>query len=186
VKYLFGLLLFYGPFAGAVTCGPIVSSLIRSVPIVNSIASGASVQADECVPVKAGAEIYLINLVVLDDPKSGMQSRILIFKEKGLSVNSRPVFLSAALGLDSFPIQFNGQNRMLLILASDRQSVRMLLNTQTGPHANLLAEWTFDFAQKSFKPIANRKWMIDSNHFPKAIKQKNIWHLQLDDKIIDL
>jgi len=186
MKYFIFSILFFTSSANAASCGPIVSNIIRSAPIVDQMAPGALVQANECVSAQIGADHYLLNIVVLDDRKSGMQSRLLIFNEKGLSVNSRPIFLSGSLGLDSFPIMTDGKERMIVFLATSGSTIRFLLNTQSGPHANQFGEWTFDFDKRSLKANSDRQWTIESTRFPRLSKTANGWQVQIEGKTIDL
>lgn len=88
----------------------------------------------------------IVAIYVVNDPSEGVQSRVVLLQQAAKNKDLEATFVSEALAEYSFPMNFKGEERLILATTEKNQndSLSFLLNLQTGPKSTSLAQWKLD------------------------------------------
>lgn len=165
-------------------CSPSERMILSHPEFLKSVGNSGKLMASDCATLPEGK----MGVVLILNASSGVESYFIVFERRGFTVASKPVFVSPALGFDTFPVQV-GQDRRLLFVKPDRDHsklVTLYMNIQTGPSATRLGRYELDLSSLKLSEDPRKFWMIEAGRVPKIVRQKNDWQVEIEKKTFNL
>lgn len=162
-------------------CAPAETQVLANPTFFNQVAQGKLMSSD-CT---AGPDNKLFSVMTINVP-TGVESYLVVTERKGLTVASKPLFVSLPLGFDAFPMMVNKAQRLLFIKNEAGKPYAIYLNIQTGPNASRLGRWELDLEKKKLIENQQRFWMMNAGRLPKIFEEKGQWRANIDGKTVTL
>ncbi len=158
---------------------------LQALGFVSQYVLQGSISAQDCTPVKMGErELLLINVVA--NTKSGLESYVALYDRAGFSDKAAPVFKSAALGFDTFPVLVKNVQRLAFVHPStDKARIVLFMSIQTGPAATRLARWELNLDKKELLETT-RAWNFEAGILAKIYQDKESWRALIDIRSVEL
>jgi len=164
-------------------CLPAESLIITSPAFVEQVAGPGRLLASDCTD-GPGGKLFVV--MVINVP-AGVESYLLVFGRKGLTVQSKPLFKSQPLGFDAFPMLVNERRRLLFVKNENgSKTVAIYMNIQTGPATTRLGRWDLDLANSKLSEHLQRAWPMDAGRIPKIHKHDNAWRALIGKRSVEL
>lgn len=166
-------------------CASAEVKILHHADFVSQYVLQGSLSVQDCTPVKAGDRKWLL-INVVANTRSGLETYVALYERKGFSEKAAPVFKSAALGFDSYPLLVKNVQRLLFVHpATDKSRIVFYMSTQTGPAAARLARWEYLVDKKELVET-NRAWNFEAGVMAKIYQDKQTWRSLIDIRSVEL
>ena len=189
-KLIAAVILCAGLGAGAQViqsdCTPAELKILQSPDIVNQFTRG-KMMAQDCTPLKSSPEKEMLLVAHVVNAAGGYESYLSLFERKGFTEQAVPIFKSALIGFDIFPVLNNMVHRLLFVHpSSDKLKLVMYLNLQIAPATSKLSRWEYTYDKKELVEAANKYWMLEAGVMPKIYDEKGVFRALIESRSVEL